>query len=45
MPCQKTMLLQIEWVVQSATATKNGVLPVTSFFDDQLPKCPNLHFL
>ena len=32
LPYQKSMLRQIEWWVQNRPITKNGVLPVTTFF-------------
>ena len=31
-PYQKPMLRQIKWWVQNGPITKNGVLPVTTFF-------------
>ena len=32
LPCQKSMLRQIEWWLQNGPITKNGVLPVTTLF-------------
>ena len=29
LPCQRPMLRQIEWGVQNAPITKNGLLPLT----------------
>ena len=32
LPCQKSMLTQIEWGVQNGPSTKNGDLPATVYF-------------